>query len=64
MSITPQFKAGDIVCVRDEETGEMSEPVAVRGVYATSGGLRLDHEVFGYASWNERDCVLSENRAA
>ena len=57
MSITQQFKPGDVVRVRDEDTGEVSEPVVVRNLYGTSGGVRLAHEVFGFESWNERDCV-------
>lgn len=52
-----QFQPGDMVRVRDEGTGELSEPVAVGRLYATSGGLRLERAVFGFMSWNERDCV-------
>ena len=55
--LAQQFKPGDIVRVRDEATGELSEPVAVRTLYATSGGLCLEHEVLGTVSWNERDCL-------
>ena len=52
-----RFQPGDIVRVRDEGTGELSQPVTVGRLYATSGGLRLEEAVFGFTSWNERDCV-------
>jgi hypothetical protein len=55
--IARQFCPGDVVRVCDDDTGAVSEPVAVSAVYATSGGLRLERAVFGFISWNERDCI-------
>lgn len=52
-----QFCPGDLVRVRDDDTGAVSEPMAVSAVYRTSGGLRLEQEVFGFDNWNERDCI-------
>jgi hypothetical protein len=52
-----QFRPGDFVRVCDDDTGAVSDPIAVRLVYATSGGLRLEQAVFGFDSWNERDCI-------
>jgi hypothetical protein len=51
-----QYRPGDVVRVCDDD-GTLSEPVTVRAVYNTSGGLRLEHQAFGFDSWNERDCV-------
>lgn len=52
-----RFRPGDMVRVRDDDTGAVSEPIEVRDVYSTSGGLRLEQAAFGYESWNERDCI-------
>lgn len=54
--MTRQFRPGDVVRVRDDE-GVVSEPIVVRSLYGTSGGLRLEQEAFGFDSWNERDCI-------
>lgn len=51
-----QFHPGDVVRVCDDD-GTVSEPMTVRAVYNTSGGLRLEQAVFGFESWNERDCI-------
>jgi hypothetical protein len=57
MHMAQNFKPGDVVRVRDDGTGELSEPAMVQGLYKTSGGLWLDRAVFGYEGWNESDCV-------
>lgn len=51
-----QYRPGDLVRVCDED-GTVSEPITVKAVYNTSGGLRLAEAVFGFESWNERDCI-------
>lgn len=53
------FHVGSVVRVRDDVSGQVSEPAVIGRFYTDiDGGLKLDREVFGFRSWNVADCEL------
>lgn len=51
------FVRGDIVRVRDDVSGELSEPAKIDRFYSDiDGGLKLDRPVHGFWSWNIVNC--------
>ena len=57
-AIARRYRPGDMVRVRDDD-GTVSEPIAVRSVYSTSGGLRLEQAALSSARMTWMSVVRS-----